>query len=52
LRFYAGALLVDLQTGQTIGAVCVADFKPREVTSDAERNILVDLSHMVADELS
>jgi len=52
LRFYAGAPLVDPTTGQTVGAVCVADFKPREATSDAERNILTNLSRVAADELS
>jgi GAF domain-containing protein len=52
LRFYVGAPLLDPHAGQTVGAVCVADFKPREATSDAKRNILVHLSHVAAEELS
>ncbi|MBB6510489.1 diguanylate cyclase (GGDEF)-like protein/PAS domain S-box-containing protein [Rhizobium soli] len=52
LRFYAGAPLIDPTTGQTVGAVCVADFKPREATSDAERNLLANLSCVATDELS
>jgi diguanylate cyclase (GGDEF)-like protein/PAS domain S-box-containing protein len=48
LRFYAGAPLVDPDTGETIGAVCVADLQPRDATTDAERKILRDLSQVAA----
>ncbi|RYG99477.1 MAG: diguanylate cyclase [Alphaproteobacteria bacterium] len=51
LRFYAGAPLVDPQTGQTVGAVCVADLNPRGSTSDAERKMLMDLSVVAASQL-
>jgi GAF domain-containing protein len=51
LRFYAAAPLVDPQTGQTVGAVCVADPNPRAATSDAERKMLLDLSEVAASQL-
>lgn len=51
LRFYAGAPLFDPQTGQTVGAVCVADLNPRAATSDAERKMLLDLSEVAASQL-
>ncbi|MFC3220020.1 diguanylate cyclase domain-containing protein [Tianweitania populi] len=51
LRFYAGAPLVDPETGETVGAVCVSDYKPRDNVTASERDILKDLSKLVIDEL-
>ncbi|WP_337271282.1 diguanylate cyclase [Oryzifoliimicrobium ureilyticus] len=52
LRFYAGAPLVDPQTGFVVGTVCVADFKPHEQPTDGQRKLLSDLSTLVIKELN
>ncbi|WP_182085922.1 diguanylate cyclase [Aureimonas sp. ME7] len=51
LRYYAGAPLVDPHSGETVGAVCVLDRKPREDTSASDREILKNLSQMVTNEM-
>ncbi|MBS9721395.1 diguanylate cyclase [Tianweitania sp. BSSL-BM11] len=51
LRFYAGAPLVDPESGETLGAVCVSDTKPHGDMSAADRDILKNLSKLVMDEL-
>ncbi len=52
LRFYAGAPIVDPDSGFVVGTVCVADFKPHDQATDGQRKILADLSKLVVKELT
>lgn len=49
IRFYAGAPLITPE-GHRLGALCVMDQQPRELT-DEERDLLRDLACMVVDSL-
>ncbi len=51
MRFYAGAPLLDPQTGQAIGAVCVSDVQPRKPLLPSQRDILKDLSGQVVKQM-
>ncbi|WP_019995975.1 diguanylate cyclase domain-containing protein [Aureimonas ureilytica] len=47
LRFYAGAPLIDPQSGVPIGAVSVCDREPRYGFGPEQRTILTTFAHMV-----
>ncbi len=50
IRFYAGAPLI-LSNGFAIGTLCVIDTVPRHDLSDAQRESLIDLAHLVVREV-
>lgn len=52
LRFYAGAPIVDPASGETVGAVCVADTQPRGTVTAADRQTLKGLTGLVTAELA
>lgn len=51
LRFYAAGLVRD-PDGLAIGAVCVADARPRNDLTAAERALLVEAGQLVSDRLA
>ncbi len=50
IRFYAGCPLSG-PDGRNVGTLCIIDNHPRQI-SEAERNIMKDLAHIVQDALS
>lgn len=50
IRYYAGAPLIF--QGMRLGALCLIDSRPREALSVGQREILVELAHMVVHEVS
>jgi GAF domain-containing protein len=51
LRFYAAGLVRD-SDGLAIGAICVADARPRDDLTAAERALLVEAGRIVSDRLA
>lgn len=51
LRFYAAGLVRD-PDGLAIGAVCVADARPRQELTSAERGLLVEAGRIVSERLA
>lgn len=51
LRFYAAGLVRD-PDGLAIGAICVADVRPREQLTASEKSLLVEAGRVVSDRLA
>jgi diguanylate cyclase (GGDEF)-like protein len=51
IRFYAGAPLVDTETGTVIGTLCIADHKPRLAFSDEQRDLLSGFASLAMEQL-
>ncbi len=52
LRFYAGAPVVDPETGHALGAVCVVDTRPREGITAVQERVLTSMADLAMQRIS